>query len=184
MTEPPVPEPGSRPAVRRGARPLRMALAAVGVAGVVGTVVFGLAWAHVQGRLDDQAAARVVASQFLVDLTNFDAQSVAGDFRNIAGLAAPPFSGQVRQVFTTKLRTELQATEASTHGRIAYLEEQSYGGSSVSFYAEVDQTSSNDQSTVQHGQLRVVVDMKKVGRAWKVSALTTLGSDSGSALGG
>jgi hypothetical protein len=168
---------------RRLGRPVRMVLAAVGVAGVVGSVVFGLAWAHVQGRLDDQAAAKVVASQFLFDLTNFDAHTVAADFRNIAALAAPPFSGQARQVFTTKIRGELQAAEATTRGHIAYLEEQSYQGSSASYYAEVDQTYANDQSTaVQHDQLRVVLGMKKVGGTWKISTVTTLGS--GAALGG
>ena len=177
-------EPGPTPVARRGARPVRMALAAVGVAGVIGTVVFGLAWAHVQGRLDDQAAAREVAAQFLVDLTNFDAHSVGAHFRDIASLAAPPFSGQVQQVFTTKIRSELQATEATTRGRIAFLEEQSYRGPSASFYGQVDQTYSNDQSTVQHGQLRVVLAMKKVGGAWKISGVTTLGPDAGSALGG
>lgn len=161
----------------------RAALAALGVAGVVGSGVFGAMWAHLQGQIDDQAAARLVASRFLEDLTNFDAPSVAADFRAIASLATSPFSSQVQQVFNARIRRELVAAHARTRGRIIYLAVQSYAGGSASVYAEVDQTATNDQSpSAQTDQLRMVLGLKKVAGSWKVSTVTTLGSSS--ALGG
>lgn len=166
----------ARPAVVR-------VLLVLALAGISGTVAFGLLWAHLQSRQNADAAARSVASRFVYDFTNFDAKSVGTTFDALQGMATGPFATQAKAQFTPQLRKQLEAAQASTRGRIEYLYVQSFTGSRATFYTEVQQTYANDKTTSpQADDLRLVIDLSLVNGQWKVSDVTSLGT--ASTLGG
>ena len=172
----PVSGPSGPPPARRRMVP---ALATVAVAGVIGTVAFGLAWGHAQGQLSAANDAQAAAKRFLVLLTNFDAKSIDGDFNQINAMATGQFAQQAKQVFNSRIRAQLQAAQASTRGQVRYIYTQSYRGGQATFYALVDQTYANTKTKgPQVDELRLVVDMAKVSGQWKVANLTDLGASS------
>ena len=173
--DPVLPAPaGGRSAPRRRTQ----ILATVAVAGVLGTVGFGIAWATSQGtKLSDARGAQQAASSFLTLLTNFDAKTVDNDFARINDMATGPFAQQAKQVFNSRIRAQLQAAQASTRGQVRYIYVQAYNGKTATFYALVDQTFANSKTKgPQVDELRLVVDMANVGGQWKVSNLTDLGA--------
>ncbi|HET6794735.1 MAG TPA: hypothetical protein VFH45_09850 [Acidimicrobiales bacterium] len=168
---------GEAPAVRRPRRRGVVALAAVAVAGVAGTIAFGLAWAGARTSQDDQTAVNQTARRFLFALTNFDARSVDSAFNTVQGMSTGNFSQQARQVFNSQIRGQLQAAQATTRGQIRYVYIQSLSGDQASVYALVDQTFANNKTTApQVDELRLSIDMTRVGGQWKVSSLTDLGA--------
>lgn len=183
------PAPGAGPGAdrpgRRGARGLLvrprvvMALLGLSLAGVAGTVTFGLMWAGLQSNQDGQITARSVASRFVYDFTNFDAKSVGSTFQALQSMSTGAFAKQAKAQFTPKLRQELVAAKATTRGQVRYLYVQSYSGTRASYYAEVIQTYANDKTTsAQSDDLRLVVDLTLVDGHWKVSDVTSLGGAS------
>jgi hypothetical protein len=163
---------------------LQAVVSGVAVAGLAGTIVFGALWAHERSKVDDQtaaardtAAARQVASRFLLDLTNFGPKSLNADFSDMQAMATGKFATQVRQTLAPQLRSQLVAAQAQTQGKIDHLWVQSYAGSGASFFAEVTQTFRNNRSPAVHSdQLRVQVDLEKVAGRWKIAQVTTIGS--------
>ena len=149
----------------------------VALAGLIGSVVFGVMWAHDRGAASDQAAARNVASEFLLDLTNFGPKTLDADFSQMQAMATGQFATQARQTLAPKLRTQLIAAQVQTQGHILHLWVQSYSANAAAFFAQVDQTFRNNRNpAVSTDQLTVEVDLSKVGGQWKVAQVTTIGS--------
>lgn len=187
----PAATPGGPAVEPAGRRRLLRLLATVAVAGVLGTIGFGVAWGHAQGQLSAANGAQAAAKRFLFLLTNFDAKSIDSDFNQINAMATGQFAQQAKQVFNSRIRAQLQAAQASTRGQVRYIYTQSYSGGKATFYALVDQTYANTKTKgPQVDELRLVVDMAQVGGQWKVSNLTDLGTSavpvvpSGGAAGG
>ncbi len=152
-------------------------LAVIAAAGMLGTIGFGIAWAELQSRNSDQTAAQSVANRFLNLLTNFDAKTVDSDFNQIDAMGTGQFAQQAKVFFNSRIRSQLQAAQASTRGQIRYLYLQSFGNDQASFYGLVDQTYANSASKGPAAdELRLVVDLTKANGQWKVSAVTDLGS--------
>lgn len=152
-----------------------VALAALAVLGIAGTVGFGLAWDGLQGTQSGETAARSAARSFLVDLTNFNAKTVDADFSAVSSMATGAFATQAQKFFNSAIRQDLQKALASSRGQIRALYVQSYGGGQAAVYAVVDQLYVNDKLTSpQTDVLRIVVDMSQVGGAWKVADVTVL----------
>lgn len=174
-------ERGARTATSAG--PVSVALAVVSglaLAGIAGSITFGVMWAHDRSQASDQAASRAVAQRFLLDLTNFGPKTLNADFSDMQGLATGRFATQAHQFFDSQIRAQLTAAQAQTQGHINNLYQQSYSGSSASFYADVTQTFRNNRSpAVRSDDLRVVVDLSKVDGQWKVAQVTTLNAASG-----
>jgi hypothetical protein len=145
------------------------------VAGLVGTLVFGLLWAGKTGTAQADPAMTASARSFLLDLTNFNAKSVDSDFSAITNMATGPFSSQATKFFNSSIRGQLETALAESRGQIRYLEVQSSTATTGSVYGVVDQTYVNNKiSTPQTDVLRVIVNLQKVGSSWKVSDVTVL----------
>ncbi len=171
--------PGTRP---RGIRwtPRRRAGALLGtsalaVAGLAGTVGFGLAWNNQRSQNAGAADARQAASRFLLALTNFNARTVDRDFTSVTAAATGTFANQADQFFGSAIRQQLETAQASSQGQIRSLYVETYSGDRASVYAVVDQTYSNNKiQTPQSDVLRVVVDLSRLSGGWKVAQLTVL----------
>ena len=164
----------ARPAPRRR-RAGVVALAAVALLGVAGTVGFGMAWKGLQDKQSGEAQARAAARTFLVDLTNFNAKTVDADFAAVSSMATGPFAAQAQKFFNSSIRQDLQKALASSRGQIRALDVQSDAGGSAAVYGVVDQLYVNDKLTSpQTDVLRMVVDLSQVGGRWKVADVRVL----------
>jgi hypothetical protein len=173
---------------RRHRRPV--VVAALAVIGLLGTLVFGLLWAGKGTSAGPDPAMTGAARAFITDLTNFNAKSIDADFHAITSMATGTFSGQASNFFNSSIRSQLQDALAESRGQIRDLYVQSESTNQGSVYVVDDQVYANNKiTTPQSDVLRVVVDLAKVGTAWKISDVTVLegatpssaGSASGSA---
>jgi len=164
-----------------------MVLLVVALAGVAGTIAFGLLWARDQSAQSNasrvQAGSRLVAGRFLTDFTTFNPSTVASTFKDIQSTSTGAFATQAKSEFNAQLRQQLVAADASTQGQVRYLELESSNSHAASFFADVVQTFSNKSTNgPQSDELRLVVDLTLVGGHWKVSGVTSL--DTPSTAGG
>lgn len=149
----------------------------VALVGLGGSIAFGVMWAHDRSAASDQADAHNVASEFLLDLTNFGPTTIEADFSQMQAMATGHFATQARQTLAPSLRSQLIAAQVQTQGHIRHLWIQSYSGGAASFFAEVDQTFRNNKSpAVRSDTLRTEVDLAKVNGQWKVAQVTTIGA--------
>jgi hypothetical protein len=160
------------------------------VAGLLGTLVFGLLWAGTSGGSGTDPAMTGAARTFMTDLTNFNAKSIDADFNAITSMATGTFSGQASKFFNSSIRGQLQDALAESRGQIRNLYVQSQSAQQGSVYVVDDQVYANNKiTTPQSDVLRVVINLAKVGSVWKISDVTVLegatpastGSASGSA---
>jgi hypothetical protein len=147
----------------------------VALAGVAGTVGFGLAWSNGNAQQTGEAQAKATASTFLTALTNFDAKSIDADFSRITGMATGNFSNQANKFFGSSIRQKLQTALATSRGQIRDIYVESYGGGQASVYSVIDQVYANNTSkTPRSDVLRVVVNLTQQPAGWKVSNVTVL----------
>jgi len=173
-----------RPRIERRRRAAVIALAALALAGLVGTLGFGFAWAGQRSQAAGEAAAKQAASSLLVDLTNFNAKTVDADFSAITSMATGTFAGQAKTFFNSTIRHQLEVALASSRGQIRNEYVQTYTGNAASVYAVIDQLYANNKvATPQSDVLRVVVDESDTPAGWKVSDVTVLEGPSSAASG-
>ena len=172
--------PAARPRHAGGRRWRRALPWALAVLGLVGTLVFGHAWASQNARTGQEAQVRTVSSDFLLALTNFDAKDVDADFSRIQGYATGDFAKQSNQFFGSTIRTQLEAALASSRGQLRSQYVQSLGNGQASVYSVVDQTYVNNKmQSPAADELQIVTDLTQVGGAWKVGDVTVLDNASG-----
>jgi hypothetical protein len=163
---------------RRSPKPRRglvIAVGALAVLGMIGTLVFALMWAGASSSGVSDPAMVGAARSFLTDLTNFDAKSVDADFSSITAMATGTFSSQATKFFNSSIRSELESALAESRGQIRSLYAQSDNGTSASVYAVVDQVYVNNKiSTPQSDVLRILVNLATSGSSWKISDVTVL----------
>jgi hypothetical protein len=172
-----------------GARRRFIAVAAVAVLGLVGTLVFGLLWAG-SGSGNQDPAVKGAARLFLTTFFNFTPKTVDSDFSSLSAMATGSFASQSNQFFNSSIRSDLEKAAAESRGQIRDIWVQSDNGNSASVYAVVDQEYANNKITTPGSDVvRIVVNLAHVGSAWKISDVTVLegatpastGSASGSA---
>jgi Mce-associated membrane protein len=147
----------------------------IALAGVAGTVGFGLAWSSGNAQQTGANQAKATASTFLVALTNFDAKSIDADFAKITNMATGNFSSQANKFFGSDIRQKLETALATSRGQIRDIYVESYGGGQASVYSVIDQVYANNTSkTPQSDVLRVVVNLTQRPQGWKVSNVTVL----------
>jgi len=147
----------------------------IAVAGVAGTVGFGLAWSSGNARQGGANQAKATASTFLIALTNFDAKSIDADFSKITTMATGNFSSQANKFFGSDIRQKLETALATSRGQIRDIYVESYGGGQATVYSVIDQVYANNTSkTTQSDVLRVVVNLTQQPEGWKVSNVTVL----------
>jgi hypothetical protein len=147
----------------------------IAVAGVAGSVGFGLAWSKSNSQQAGANQAKATASTFLIALTNFDAKSIDTDFAKITNMATGNFSSQANKFFGSDIRQKLETALATSRGQIRDIYVESYGGGQASVYSVIDQVYANNTSkTPQADVLRVVVNLTQQPAGWKVSNVTVL----------
>jgi Mce-associated membrane protein len=147
----------------------------IALAGVAGTVGFGLAWSSGNSQQSGANQAKATASTFLIALTNFDAKSIDADFAKITNMATGNFSSQANKFFGSDIRQKLETALATSRGQIRDIYVESYGGGQASVYSVIDQVYANNTSkTPQSDVLRVVVNLTQRPAGWKVSNVTVL----------
>jgi hypothetical protein len=166
-------------------RKSQIVLLVIAVLGVVGTALFGHAWASLNGQQGQQAQVRTVTSDFLLALTNFDAKSVDTDFSRIQQYATGSFASQSNQFFGSTIRQQLQAALASSRGQIRSQFVQSINGNKASVYSVVDQTYVNNKMrSPAADELQIQTDLTMTGSGWKIANVTVLNnSGAGSSTG-
>ena len=177
--------PAARPRHAGGRRWRRALPWALAVLGLVGTLVFGHAWASQNARTGQEAQVRTVSSDFLLALTNFDAKNVDADFTRIQGYATGDFAKQSNQFFGSTIRQQLEAALASSRGQVRSLYVQSLSDGQASVYGVVDQTYVNDKmSSPSADQLDIVTDLTDGSSGWKISDVTVLNDPTTTGAGG
>jgi hypothetical protein len=147
----------------------------IALAGVAGTVGFGLAWSNGNSQQTGANQAKATASTFLIALTNFDAKSIDADFSKITNMATGTFSSQANKFFGSDIRQKLETALATSRGQIRDIYVESYGGGQASVYSVIDQVyANNTNKTPQSDVLRVVVNLTQQPQGWKVSNVTVL----------
>jgi hypothetical protein len=147
----------------------------IALAGVAGTVGFGLAWSSGNAQQGGANQAKATASTFLIALTNFDAKSIDADFSKITTMATGNFSSQANKFFGSDIRQKLETALATSRGQIRDIYVESYGGGQATVYSVIDQVYANNTSkTPQSDVLRVVVNLTQQPEGWKVSNVTVL----------
>lgn len=91
----------------------------IALAGVAGTVGFGMAWSNGNAQQTGEAQAKSTAATFLTALTNFDAKSIDADFSQITSMATGDFSSQADKFFGSNIRQKLEAALATSRVRSA-----------------------------------------------------------------
>ncbi len=188
------PPPAVRQKDQAAGDPIRnrlLALSAVAVLGVVGTLVFGLLYAGSgSGSSQQDPAVLSSARTFLTDLTNFNAKTVDQDFSSVTAMATGSFASQAQKFFNSAIRVELEKALADSRGQIRAVYVQSLTGDAATVYGVVDQLYVNSKiTTPQADVLRILLNLQQVGGTWKISNVTVLeganpasaGSASGSA---
>ena len=153
----------------------------IALAGVAGTVGFGLAWSSGNSQQAAANQAKATASTFLIALTNFDAKSIDADFSKITDMATGTFSSQANKFFGSDIRQKLETALATSRGQIRDIYVESFGGGQASVYSVIDQVyANNTNKTPQSDVLRVVVNLTQQPQGWKVSNVTVLEGGSSS----
>ncbi|HTU38836.1 MAG TPA: hypothetical protein VMF35_12635 [Acidimicrobiales bacterium] len=175
---------GDRPAPTR--RAFRL-VSVVAVAGLVGTLVFGVLFASKSSGGPTQDPAVISASRaFLTDFFNFNAKTVDSDFNAVTAMATGAFSNQASQFFNTSIRKALEQALAESRGQIRalYVQSENEGAGTASIYAVVDQTYVNNKiNTPQADVVRLTATLQRVGGVWKISDVTVLEGASPSSVG-
>ncbi|MBV8691181.1 MAG: hypothetical protein JOY57_05940 [Actinobacteria bacterium] len=155
-------------APRRSRRELLLGLLAL--AGLTGTLAFGLAWNHERGHNGGINQAKATARNFLTALTNFDGKSIDADFDRIISYGTGTFAQQADQFYADKdTRNALRVRQASSRGEIKDLFVQSSVNGRIRFYGVIDETIANNTSpTPRADELRIEVGLVKVKGSWRV----------------
>ncbi len=167
---------GERPTPTRRAFRLVSLLA---VAGLVGTLVFGVLFAtkSSSGGPTQDPAVISASRAFLTDFFNFNAKTVDSDFDAVTAMATGAFSTQSQQFFNTSIRKALEQALAESRGQIRalYVESENQAAGTASIYAVVDQTYVNNKfTTPQADVVRLTANLRQVGGVWKIADVTVL----------
>ena len=171
-------------APRRSRREVLLGLLAL--AGLTGTLAFGLAWNHERGHNGGINEAKATARNFLTALTNFDGKSIDADFDRIISYGTGTFAQQADQFYADKdTRNALRVRQASSRGEIKDLFVQSSVNGRVRFYSVIDETIANNTSpTPRADELRIEVGLVKVKGSWRVYDVRVLQAPSDAVTGG
>jgi hypothetical protein len=155
--------------------------------GLIGTLGFGLAWLGARG--DDAAGASSgpqtsavvdAARTFSVALTNFDGKSIDRDFDKVVALSAGDFRAQADQFFSTEVRTQLKAAQASSRGEVRSAYVQTIDDDRATVFVVVDQTIANNKSPQpQADTLRMELGLRSAKDGWLVDRVSVLTAPSG-----
>ena len=161
-------------------------LGLLALAGLTGTLAFGLAWNSARTHDNGINQAKATARNFLTALTNFDGKTIDADFDRIISYATGPFAQQADQFFADKdTRNALRVRQASSRGEIKDLFVQSSVNGRVRLYGVIDETIANNAKPAPEAdELRIEVGLTRVKGSWRVYDVRVLQAPGGTLPGG
>ena len=168
------PEHSDRPSRPRPSAAF-VALAIVALLGIFGTVFFYSKYRSLSGRGKDQTAVTKVSQDFLLALTNFNANTIDDTVKKLQSYSTGDFQGQALNFFSSDFRQAAAKVQATSRGQIRDLYVESIDAGAASTYADVDQTIANlNFARPEQDQLRIVLTLKKLSQGWRISEVTVL----------
>jgi Mce-associated membrane protein len=155
-----------------------------GTALVIAGVFAYLWW---QYRSEDNARREIerVTTNFTQALTDFSADTIEADVREIKSFAVGSFSDEVDTFFGEETVAAVKEAEATSDGEIEGLYVQRIGDASASVFVLVSETVTNAAVTEpQTDTLRLEVDLLETTAGWKVESVQILQAPGGGLLGG
>jgi hypothetical protein len=152
----------------------------IAVLAVAAAVVFGVLWQRSQAADHRRAEVTATASSFLAALTNFRAQTIASDVRDIRSFAIGGFAGQVDTFFGPTTTQAIQKAGVQSTGHVRSLFVESISGATASVFGVVDETVTNRSGSPRTETIRVDVGLIDTSVGWKVDRVQILQSPSGS----
>jgi hypothetical protein len=145
-------------------------LGLLALAGLTGTLAFGLAWNNGRGHDTAVNQAKATARNFLTALTNYDGKTIDADFDRIISYGTGAFATQADQFFADKdTRNALRVRQASSRGEIKDLFVQSSVSGRVRVYGVIDVTTANNARPAPSAdELRIEVGLTRVKGSWRV----------------
>jgi hypothetical protein len=140
-------------------------------------VTFGFLWRQAEGKVRQGAEVKSVTTRFLTALTNFKAQTITADAREIRAFAVGDFLGQVDTFFGDKAVAAIRKAGVQSTGtvRSVFLESLTADGATV--FGVVDESVTNTSSPTPRTELlRVEVQLIDTKSGWKVSRVDLLQS--------
>jgi hypothetical protein len=160
---------GNRPSL------LVVALAVLVLLGLFGTVFFWSKYHTLSSKGTAQRQVVSVSRDFLLALTNFQANTIDADFTRVQSYATGDFQSQALSFFDSDVRKALAQVQAVSRGQINALYVQSIQGGQATTYADIDQTIANiNFKAPEEDELRIVLSLKKVSAGWRISEVTVL----------
>lgn len=140
-------------------------------------VTFGLLWQQEESQDRAEEELRREAERFVTALTNFSADTIEQDAREIRSFAVGEFKDEADAFFGQKAIAAIKEADAASRGDIESLYVQSLEGDNASAFAVVTETVTN--AGLQEGRtetLRLEVGMIKTESGWKVNKVDILQS--------
>jgi hypothetical protein len=160
-----------------GRRPslLIVALVVLVLMGLFGTVFFWSKYHTLSSKGAAQHQVVTVSRDFLLALTNFQANTIDADFTRVQSYATGDFQSQALSFFDSDVRKALAQVQAVSRGQIKALYVQSIQGDEATTYADIDQTIANvNFKAPEQDELRIVLSLKKVAAGWRISEVSVL----------
>jgi hypothetical protein len=156
----------------------------LGIALAIAAMFAYLWWDY---RSEDNARREIeqVAAEFTRALTDFSAETIEEDVREIKSFAVGSFSDEVDTFFGEETVAAVKEAEATSDGEIEGLFVQHVGEASGSVFVLVSETVTNASlSEPQTDTLRLEVDLIETTEGWKVESVQVLQAPGGGLLGG
>lgn len=156
----------------------------VGIALAV-AAVFAYLWWEYRSEENTRREIEEVATDFTRALTDFSAETIEEDVREIKSFAVGSFSDEVDTFFGDETVAAVKEADATSDGEIEGLYVQHIGETSASVFVLVSETVSNAAVTEpQTDTLRIEVDLIETTGGWKVENVQILQAPGGGLLGG
>lgn len=147
------------------------------VAALVAAIVFLLLWSGERGEDHRRAEVEATASDFLVALTNFSADTIETDVAEIRSFAVGEFADEVDQTFGEERLSLIRESEARSNGEVRSVAVQTLSGSTASVFGVVDETIENNATPAPRTEvLRLEIEMIETSEGWRVSRVEILQS--------
>ena len=147
------------------------------VAALVAAIVFLLLWSGERGEDARRAKVEQTASDFLVALTNFSAETIETDVAEIRSFAVGEFADEVEQTFSEERISVIRESEARSIGEVRSVAVQTISGSTASVFGVVDETIENNTTPAPRTEvLRLEIELIETSEGWRVSRVEILQS--------
>ena len=146
------------------------------LAGIAGSVWFGMQWADLYAEDRARQQVRQAATEVVTRLTTFEGENIEEWFASVTAQATGDYRQQLVEVFDQDNRDALRDLEVVSVGNVETLFVQDIQGETATAFAVVRQTLANARTTDPvEDQLRIDVTLQRVEGEWFASEFVVLG---------